>query len=92
MYRTLADVPNYTFAPGLQVRVTCNRSTMHAKVGEVGTLMHAGSPEYPGWIVRFKGWNHPFTRYWILTFFGVGWLHSWRREEHLFEHQLELIN
>ena len=85
---------NYEFKIGLKVKVICNHSTMFAKVGEIGVIDYKGTPEYPGWIVKFKsgfqsGYKDKDNSYIGPILFKL--LGLFGRCEHLFEHQLELL-
>jgi hypothetical protein len=96
-YRNQSPRANYQFKEGLKAKVIDTYATHYAKLGEIGILTgdcyHPAHPGYParGWVIRFKG----YTPWWYTLFFGwlvVFGLCVWRREEHMFENQLELVD
>jgi len=97
IYRNPAPIVNYEFKEGLKARVINTSATHYAKMGEVGTLTgdccYPEHPGYPsrGWTIKFEGytpWWHTVVFGWLIVF----GLYVWRREEHMFESQLELVD
>ncbi len=84
MFRTPSPIDNYTFKPGLKVKVIdiTNGCNEYSFLGEEGIIVsngcHPDTREPVGWVIKF-----PFR--WSLFRF-LTW-----HTEHFFEHQLELM-